>query len=53
MRSEQAWIDWCDEHPVMAGLMMLGVYALCWAGFIGVLWIAAGGIGVLREVFGA
>lgn len=40
MRTEREWVRWCDEHPVRAGLMQLGIYALCWMAFLVVFGLA-------------
>jgi hypothetical protein len=33
--------DWIDRHPWLAGLVQLGIYALCWAGILACLALAA------------
>ena len=50
-RSEREWTRWGDEHPVVAGVMQLGIYALCWLGFIAIFLVIAGFVGLLAEAF--
>lgn len=39
--TEDDWTEWGDRHPWIAGLVMVGIYALCWAGVLASLGIAA------------
>ena len=51
MRTEREWTRWGDEHPVVAGVMQLGIYGLCWLAFIAAFLVIAGFVGLLAEVF--
>ena len=48
--SEQDWIDWIDDHPFTATVMMLAIWALCWAGVIMVFWGVAGLVGLGKAI---
>jgi hypothetical protein len=28
------WTRWGDAHPWIAGILQLGIYALCWVGWV-------------------
>lgn len=32
--TQDDWTRWGDAHPLIAGIMQLGIYVLCWGGFL-------------------
>ena len=53
MRDEADWARWGDEHPWLAGFAQLGVYLLCWVGFLAGLALALFLISLVAAVLDA